>query len=283
MSLATLAGLDRRSGELLGWGAMHAELARATAAMRGASWWFVLTGPDGAPSQIGPIRRRPTGWQTTTGPAEHLEVWLPVTDGQLAWLTDNPPPGWQALIDHLNGHIASAASRPPNRDPTARLPGAPLRRWIAIRDRQCTFPGCRVPAHVCQPDHILEHSYGGPTTDRNLGAACGADHPLRHDGGWRVHQPAPGQVIWTSPLGHSYQNLAIPPPLAPMTDPITPDEDPSPTRTMTTATPTTDAHTSNRDLNPHDRRLYHPRHHHQPRHCPRSRRSSVNPETRVRD
>jgi hypothetical protein len=30
---------------------------------------------------------------------------------------------------------------------------------------------------------------------------------LRHEGGWTVTQPEPGRVVWTSPLGLSYERI----------------------------------------------------------------------------
>jgi hypothetical protein len=68
---------------------------------------------------------------------------------------------------------------------------------------------------------------GGPTIDTNLSAACGPDHSLRHDGGWRVTQPEPGHVIWRSPLGHSYQRTRPPGPeqaLDPLPSPAESDQ-----------------------------------------------------------
>src|SRR5262249_18491207 len=59
-------------------------------------------------------------------------------------------------------------------------------------------------------DHIVEHARGGATADTGLAPACRHDHMLRHEGGWTVRQTTPGQVVWTSPLGLSYQR---PPPL----------------------------------------------------------------------
>jgi hypothetical protein len=78
---------------------------------------------------------------------------------------------------------------------------------VHIRDRRCTFPGCRAPAHRADADHIVEHARGGATVDTGLAPACRHDHMLRHEGGWTVRQATPGQVVWTSPLGRSYQRL----------------------------------------------------------------------------
>ena len=43
----------------------------------------------------------------------------------------------------------------------------PLREAILLRDRRCQHPGCRVPAHNCQVDHIEPRSKGGLTTQDN--------------------------------------------------------------------------------------------------------------------
>ncbi len=229
--LPTIAGLDRRPGELLGWGFLHAELARHLSATPGASWWYALVEPDGTPLDVGAIRKRPTqSWTDDPNPIRaNLEVWLHLTRDELTHLGSHPPPGWELIVADLAQRVANSAGGPPNGDPTDRLPSAALRRWIAVRDRRCVFPGCRVAAQHCDADHTVEHAKGGPTVDVNLANACGPDHALRHDGGWTVEQPAPGRVVWTSPLGHRYER--VPPftqALVPIPEPTRPDEDPTP-------------------------------------------------------
>ena len=229
VGLTTIAGLDRRPGELLGVGLLHAELARRVAAAPGASWRYVITTPEGTPLDVGPIRRRPT--TTTTwyhGPRptyRNVEVWLHATAGELATLAHHPPPGWAALLTDLTHRSTQRPGGPPNGDPTDRLPNAALRRWIAIRDRHCVFPGCRTAAHHCDADHTREYATGGPTTDTNLGNACRPHHALRHTGGWHLHQPRPGHFIWTSPLGHHYLRPAPSARRHPMLTPSDPAHD----------------------------------------------------------
>lgn len=75
------------------------------------------------------------------------------------------------------------------------------------------------PARTADKDHTSDHSHGGATTDDNLGNACRHDHRLKHEGGWRLHQPLPGHFRWTSRLGHSYQRRP-PPILEPLPDPL---------------------------------------------------------------
>jgi hypothetical protein len=61
----------------------------------------------------------------------------------------------------------------------ARLFTGALRRAIEARDRTCTWPGCEVPAVVCQIDHIVEHSQGGRTTEENGQALCRAHNLIK--------------------------------------------------------------------------------------------------------
>ena len=49
----------------------------------------------------------------------------------------------------------------------ARFFTGPLREAILLRDRRCQHPGCRVPAHNCEVDHIWPRSKGGLTTKDN--------------------------------------------------------------------------------------------------------------------
>ena len=204
-------GADQRPGELLGWGPVHAELAGDLARCL-RSWWCVLTDRHGAPQAIVPIRRRPT---TVAEVRRAGEVWLQVDPDTLRFLTAMDraglvEPGWSRILAEITAGLDTAATGPPNGDPAARLPGAALRRWIHVRDRRCTFPGCRAPAHRADTDHSVEHAHGGATVDTGLAPACRHDHRLRHDGRWTIEHTAPGHLTWTSPLGRSYQRR--PPP-----------------------------------------------------------------------
>jgi hypothetical protein len=212
--LATLMGADQRPAELLGWGPVHAELA-CDLARSLRSWWVVLTGADGAPQAIVPIRRRPTAAAAAAGVRRAGEVWLQIDPGGLRLLAAAAriglvEPGWAAILAEITTRLEATPAGPPNADPAARLPGAALRRWIHIRDRRCQFPGCRAPAHRADTDHSIEHARGGATTDAGLASACRHDHRLRHEGGWTIEHTEPGQVTWISPLGRRYRTR--PPP-----------------------------------------------------------------------
>ncbi|XVQ84416.1 DUF222 domain-containing protein [Microbispora siamensis] len=85
-----------------------------------------------------------------------------------------------------------------------RQAAAALRRYVQIRGRVCSWPGCRMPATRTDQDHILPWAKQGPTKAENLHLACRHDHRARHHGGWRVSAAGPHLVVWTSPLGHRY-------------------------------------------------------------------------------
>jgi len=228
VGLGTLTGWDRRPGELLGWGPVHAELARAIAAADTLSWWCVRTGPDGTPQTIVPLRTRPAVPRPGAAAGVWGEVWIQVTDPM--WTTlqhrragldglPDPGGGWHRVLAEITTRLATTRAGPPNRDPTARLPGRALRRWIAVRDRRCPFPGCRTPAHRGDADHSRPHAHRGPTLDTNLTLPCPSHHRLREHG-WRLHHHPhrPGHVQWTSRLGHRYHRQP-PPGLDTLPDP----------------------------------------------------------------
>jgi hypothetical protein len=96
-------------------------------------------------------------------------------------------------------------------DPTQYRPSAALKRWLAITQVTCDFPGCGRRAAHCDLDHTHAWADSGQTTAENLAHRCRKHHTLKHQTQWRVHKP-PGahRATWTSPTGHTRQ--ADPPP-----------------------------------------------------------------------
>ncbi|HEV7762355.1 MAG TPA: DUF222 domain-containing protein [Acidimicrobiales bacterium] len=74
----------------------------------------------------------------------------------------------------------------------------PLREAILLRDRHCQHPGCRVPAHACQVDHIVPRSKGGLTVQGNGQARC--DHHNRHKSDTHPDHYAGHATGWEPPL-----------------------------------------------------------------------------------
>ena len=87
-------------------------------------------------------------------------------------------------------------------------PSVALADFIRARDLCCRFPGCDKPAAVCDIDHTIPYSLGGPTHPSNLSLKCRAHHLLKTfwsgPKGWRERQLGDGTIIWTSPSGRSY-------------------------------------------------------------------------------
>ncbi len=75
-----------------------------------------------------------------------------------------------------------------------------LRRALAVRDRQCRFPGCgnlRCDAH-----HLRHWADGGRTALDNLVLLCRRHHRAVHEEGFRVTLDADGGVQFVGPDGH---------------------------------------------------------------------------------
>ena len=65
---------------------------------------------------------------------------------------------------------------------TRYTPPPHLREHVITRDRTCTHPGCRIPAHRCDLDHITPFNPNtdtGPTNAENLHPLCRTHHQLK--------------------------------------------------------------------------------------------------------
>ncbi|MDN3496632.1 DUF222 domain-containing protein [Planococcus sp. APC 4015] len=93
-------------------------------------------------------------------------------------------------------------------------PTAELRRLLRARDQRCRFPGCRVPAHRCDLDHVHDHALGGATAQANLAHECRRHHVLKHHSAWTVVLHPDRTMTWTSPTGREYPDAGVPPGVA---------------------------------------------------------------------
>ena len=90
-------------------------------------------------------------------------------------------------------------------------PSAALKRWLAIQQVTCDFPGCGRRAAHCDLDHTHAWAAGGTTCAGNLVHRCRKHHTMKHQTKWRVeHPPGAERAVWTSPTG--YSRAADPPP-----------------------------------------------------------------------
>ncbi|MBE3010257.1 DUF222 domain-containing protein [Microbispora sp. NEAU-D428] len=224
VELTTLLGLDEHPAHLPGWGMVHAAQARRiVASMLAGQWRYVVCADNGHLLLTGITGRRPCS--PAQRPARDARgggiVELQVTLSHLRELAAAPPATgvWAPLVADLARHAQLAETgqpdtgRPGTRSRDAaesaesagrRHAGAALRRYVQIRGRVCSWPGCRMPATRTDQDHIHAWADDGATTADNLHLACRHDHRARHLGGWRVIATGPHLIVWTSPLGHSY-------------------------------------------------------------------------------
>ncbi|MBT2247199.1 DUF222 domain-containing protein [Arthrobacter sp. BHU FT2] len=80
-----------------------------------------------------------------------------------------------------------------------------MKRWIRMRDRHCTFPGCTNHSTDNETDHLTAWQNSGKTGVSNLTQLCPKHHRLKHNSGWT---PTPATETeppgWTSPTGRHY-------------------------------------------------------------------------------
>jgi hypothetical protein len=110
-------------------------------------------------------------------------------------LAADAPSITRLLTDPVSGDIIHMDAR-------QYRPTAALKRWLAIRDVTCDFPGCGRRATNCDLDHTFDWAAGGTTTAANLTHRCRKHHSMKHQTLWQVKKP-PGatRAVWTSPTG----------------------------------------------------------------------------------
>ncbi|MGX5717620.1 DUF222 domain-containing protein [Arthrobacter sp. MAHUQ-56] len=113
-------------------------------------------------------------------------------------LADGADSFYRVLVDPSDGAPLEIGRK------SYRLPET-IKRWIRMRDRKCTFPGCNNLTADNESDHLQAWHHDGTTGVSNLGQLCPKHHRLKHNSGWTptsatTNEP-PG---WTSPTGRTY-------------------------------------------------------------------------------
>ena len=219
VGLGTLLGLDQQPGEIAGWGAATASVARSIAARQIRSEWrFAIVDADGQLLFDGITRRRPVGTRRAAVAVRGgiVELHVPVDlldDAELL----GAHPNWAALLADLQRRYAR--QEPIVQDAAARFPGRPMRRRTQTTFQRCVFAGCRRPAGECDVDHRRDHARGGRTDEANLGPACRHDHNLKTSRGWRLVRRDDRTYVWISPLGRRHV-VTVDPIASPLPPPI---------------------------------------------------------------
>jgi hypothetical protein len=188
MPLATWAELARRSGEVAGYGVTDASTCTGLAAMMGPDgrWCLTVTDDQGRPVAHACAR-------TGAPPGPAAIGWALGLRGKLSYLE-------KGACSHAR---QAAGYSPPN----------VLRHLIIVRQRACSFPGCRRAATRCDLDHTLAYDKGGKTCECNLAPLCRRHHRAKQAAGWQLEQPQPGHMIWHLPHQRSYQTTGDPYPV----------------------------------------------------------------------
>ncbi len=188
MPISAWSGRTAAPGELAGHGPADAATCRDLAARTGgtARWCLTLTTDDG---QV----------------IAHACAAAP------------PPPG-AAAISWARGlrdklvFLQSGRCDHPRRSSRYRPPRN-LVHLIRVRQRTCSFPGCRRPARRTDLDHTLAYHAGGVTCECNLAPLCRRHHQAKQVPGWQLEQPEPGVMVWHLPHGRAYQTAGEPYPV----------------------------------------------------------------------
>ncbi len=188
LPMTTWAGLATTPGEVAGHGPADAvtctELAKMT---RGAArWCLTLTGPGGRAVAHACARRPP-----------------PPGPGVITWATD--------LGDKLCRLETGTCSH--DRQSGRYIPPPRLAHLIRVRQRTCSFPGCRRAALRCDIDHTVPFGHGGITCECNLAPLCRRHHRAKQAPRWLLEQTQPGLMTWNLPHGRAYQTTGDPHPV----------------------------------------------------------------------
>jgi hypothetical protein len=95
--------------------------------------------------------------------------------------------------------VLGSASEPLDVGRLQRFVTSGQRRALHVRDRGCTFPGCRRKPRHCDAHHIVHWTDGGLTDLGNVTLLCGRHHRLIHLSDWEVHMAADGRPEFIPP------------------------------------------------------------------------------------
>jgi Domain of unknown function (DUF222) len=86
-------------------------------------------------------------------------------------------------------------------------PSRKLGHLVRARTATCPAPGCGAHAYHNDLDHTVAYP-GGPTDECNIAPPCRRHHRVKQAPGWKLEQPEPGVMRWTTPAGRSYTTTA---------------------------------------------------------------------------
>ncbi|HLQ55612.1 MAG TPA: hypothetical protein VK162_15235 [Streptosporangiaceae bacterium] len=223
--LATWLGLTSTPGEAAGCGPLDAaasrDLAALLAARPGNHWCLTITTPDGRAAGHGCARAGPPAG---TGPPGARAGPGPPGPGSNPWppgQRNKPgPPGpggdptWLAGIT-IRWLQTGDCGHP--RETRAYQPSPALRHLVKIRDRTCSYPGCRRAARRCDDDHTRSRSTraGEPASATSRLCAAGTTPPSRPPAGTSSSPGSPAPSSGPCPADGSTPSPPAPTPHKP--------------------------------------------------------------------
>jgi hypothetical protein len=193
----TILGWSTAPGEAGGWGLTDADdtrrLLQAAALHPRTRWCATLLAPDGTAAAHGCARGQhpwippPSGERNRDGPDARQAAAL------AAFLRD---------LNITFTPIASGTCDHADRE-DRYTPSRKLQHLVRARTARCTAPGCGAQAVHCDLDHTLAYP-AGITCQCDLAPACRRHHRCKQAPGWRLTQPEPGVMHWTTPAGRSH-------------------------------------------------------------------------------
>jgi len=82
-------------------------------------------------------------------------------------------------------------------------PSRKLGHLVRARTATCPAPGCGAHSYHNDLDHTVAYP-DGPTDECNIAPPCRRHHRVKQAPGWKLEQPEPGVMRWTTPAGRSY-------------------------------------------------------------------------------
>ena len=189
MPMSAWLGQSAAPGELAGYGPADAGTCRELAgrAGKGARWCLTLTDTGG---RAVAHACAPAG---SPGPGSAAIKWAD---------------GLRSRIEFLETGTCSHS-----RCTSRYRPPRNLVHLIRMRQRTCSFPGCRRPARRTDLDHTVPYDQGGATCECNLAPLCRRHHLAKQTRGWRLTQDQPGVMTWRTPSGRAYTTYPDPYPV----------------------------------------------------------------------
>jgi hypothetical protein len=193
----TLFGWSAAPGDAAGWGLTDPgdtrRLIEAASQHSRTRWCFTLLAPDGTAVAHG-CARGPHPWIPPPGAERNRDE---PDAQQAAALAD--------FLRELNITFTSIAKGScDHRNAEARyVPSRKLGHLIRARTATCPAPGCGAHAYHNDLDHTVAYP-DGPTDECNIAPPCRRHHRVKQAPGWKLEQPEPGVMIWTTPSGRSH-------------------------------------------------------------------------------